>query len=333
MAHFYFDSSLLLHSLTLLTSLNIIIKELLCKERRMLNMDVNRYKEIQKVQLIVIVLNILTSISKLLIGILINSVSMTADGFHSMADGLNNVAGMIGVYFAFQPVDEKHPYGHRKFETMTTLLISGLLLATAFGLLKGAYARIVNPVTPTVTTSSFIVMIFSIIVNIGVTTYERKKGKELHSDFLVSDATHTLSDVFVSISVLGTLFAIKIGYPWVDTVVSVAISILIAKSAYDIIKNSTNVLCDAIAINANDISNVIVEEFNEVYSCHKIRSRGRSDDIHLELHVVADNEMTLESAHRLVHNIENVLKSRFPGVSDVNVHVDPLDYYLGKFNG
>lgn len=245
-------------------------------------MEVRRYREIQKVQLIVIVLNILTSISKLLIGILINSISMTADGFHSMVDGLNNVAGMIGVYYAFQPVDEKHPYGHRKFETMTTLLIRGLLLATSLSLLKGAYGRIINPVIPTVTTSSFIVMIFSIIVNICVTTYEKKKGKKLQSDFLISDATHTLSDVF--------------------------------------------------ALNPNDISNVVVGEFNEVHSCHKVRSRRRSDDIHLDLHVVADNEMTLESAHRLVHNIENFLKLRFPGVSDVNVHVDPPEYYLRKIN-
>lgn len=295
-------------------------------------MEVIRYKEIQKVQLIVIVLNILTSISKLLIGTIINSVSMTADGFHSMADGLNNVVGMIGVYFAFRPVDEKHPYGHRKFETMTTLLISGLLLITSFSLLRGAYGRIINPEIPTVTTSSFIVMIFSIIVNIGVTTYERKKGKELQSDFLISDATHTLSDVFVSLSVLGTLFAIKIGYPWVDTIVSIAIAIIIAKSAIDIIKNSANILCDAIALNPNDISTVVIDEFNEVHSCHKIRSRGRTDDIHLDLHVVADNDLTLEKTHSLIHNIENLIKSRFPGVTDVNVHVDPLSYYINKTN-
>lgn len=288
-------------------------------------MDETRYKKIQKIQLIVILLNIATSISKLIIGTITKSVSITADGFHSMADGLNNVVGMIGVYFAFQPVDEKHPYGHRKFETLATLFISGLLIITSISLLKGAYGRFNNPVIPTVTKSSFLVMLFSIFVNIGVTTFEKKKGMALQSDFLISDATHTLSDVFVSISVMATLIAIKTGYPWLDTLVSVFIAILIAKAAYDIIKNGVNVLCDAIVLDPNDISNVVCE-FSEIHSCHKIRSRGCSDDIHLDLHVVASNDMTLEKAHVLVHKIDSLLKSRFPGVTDVNVHVDPHSY-------
>lgn len=292
-------------------------------------MEITRYKQIQGVQLIVILLNMVTSISKLLIGVFINSVSVTADGLHSMADGLNNIVGMIGVYFAFQPIDEKHPYGHRKFETLTTLFISGLLIVTSIGLLKGVYNRIINPIVPTVNSISFVIMLFSIIINIGITKFERKKGVILQSDFLISDATHTLSDVFVSISVMGTLLAIKLGFPWVDILVSILISILIAKAAIDILKNGANILCDARVLDPNQISN-IVYEFDEVLSCHKIRSRGCADDIHLDLHVVVGDDLTLEKAHSLIHSIDDLLKSRLQGVTDVNVHVDPLNYYKKK---
>ena len=288
-------------------------------------MEVIRYKKIQQVQLVVILLNILVSISKLLIGFLSNSVSMTADGLHSMTDGLNNIVGIVGVYFAFQPIDDKHPYGHRKFETMTTLFIGGLLIFTSFSVLKGAYNRIINPVVPSVSSISFIVMLFTIIINICVTTYEKNRGKALKSDFLLSDATHTFSDVFVSISVMGTLFAIKLGHSWIDTLVSVFIAILIAKAAFDIIKNGADVLCDAVVVDAEQISNIVCE-FKEVYSCHKIRSRGCADDIHIDLHVVAKNDMSLEKAHSLVHNIDKLIKSSIPGVTDVNVHVDPPSY-------
>lgn len=291
----------------------------------MIAIEINRYKQIQHVQLIVIILNIAVSISKLIVGFIINSVSMTADGLHSMADGLNNVVGMIGVYFAFQPIDDKHPYGHRKFETMTTLFIGGLLIITSLSVLKGAYNRFINPVVPSVTSLSFIIMLFTIIVNIFVTIYEKNRGKLYKSDFLISDATHTLSDVFVSISVLGTLIAIKLGYPWVDTIISIFIAFLIIKAAIDIIKNGTNVLCDAVVLDPDDISKVVCE-FNEVYSCHKIRSRGCADDIHLDLHVVVSDNMTLEGAHSLVHNIDCFVKLRFPGVTDVNIHVDPMEY-------
>lgn len=292
-------------------------------------MVISKYKQIQNVQLVVIVLNIAASVSKLLAGFLSGSVSMIADGLHSMADGLNNVVGMIGVYFAFKPIDEKHPYGHRKFETMTTLFIGALLFITSISVIKGAYSRFLNPVSPTVTIVSFVVMTVSILINIFVTVFEKKRGVELKSDFLVSDATHTLSDVFVSISVMGTLFAVRFGFPWVDTAISLIIAIIIAKAAYDVIKNGTNVLVDTVVLDPEDISQVVCE-FEDVYSCHKIRSRGCADDIHLDLHVVARNGMTLERAHNMVHNIENLLICRFPGVTDVNIHVDPLDYYLNK---
>lgn len=293
--------------------------------------EIARYKKIQFVQLIIIILNLAVSISKIIIGYIIRSVSMTADGLHSMADGLNNVVGMIGIYFAFQPIDEKHPYGHRKFETMTTLFIAVLLILTAYSVLKGAYDRIINPVAPTVNTLSFLVMIFTIIINIFVNRFEKKQGKILKSEFLLSDAKHTLSDVFVSISVMGTLLATKFGYLWVDIVVSIFIAILILRAALDIIKSSANVLCDAVALDPEDISDFVCE-FDDVYSCHKIRSRGLTDDIHLDLHVVAKEGLSLDAAHLLIHNIDNALKKKFPGVTDVNVHVDPYKYYVNKTN-
>ena len=293
--------------------------------------EIARYKKIQFVQLIIIILNLAVSISKIIIVYIIRSVSMTADGLHSMADGLNNVVGMIGIYFAFQPIDEKHPYGHRKFETMTTLFIAVLLILTAYSVLKGAYDRIIDPVAPTVNTLSFLVMIFTIIINIFVNRFEKKQGKILKSEFLLSDAKHTLSDVFVSISVMGTLLATKFGYLWVDIVVSIFIAILILRAALDIIKSSANVLCDAVALDPEDIFDFVCE-FDDVYSCHKIRSRGLTDDIHLDLHVVAKEGLSLDAAHLLIHNIDNALKKKFPGVTDVNVHVDPYKYYVNKTN-
>ncbi len=288
-----------------------------------------RYKEIQKVHIVILLINTLTCISKLVVGYFTNSASITADGFHSMTDGLNNIVGMVGAYFAFQPVDEKHPYGHRKFETMTTLFISGLLLLTSLSLLKGAYNRLLNPVTPTVTAMSFIVMLITIIVNIFITIYEKRKGIALKSDFLVMDATHTLSDVFVSFTVMITLFTIKLGFPWIDIIISVFIALIIGKAGLDIINNVTNVLCDAVAIDPVDISNFVCQ-FEEIYSCHKVRSRGRDDDIHVDLHVVTESDLTLEKSHLLVHRIDNAIRLKFPGVTDVNVHVDPLEYYLSK---
>lgn len=285
-------------------------------------MDKLRYRKIQMVQLIIILLNAAVAIAKLIYGNLSKSAAMTADGLHSLTDGFNNVVGMVGIYFAFRPQDNKHPYGHRKFETMATLLIGGLLIALSFNLLKGAYMRIGNPVIPMVNTDSFIVLIITVIINIFVTVYEKKKGKELQSEFLLSDATHTLSDVFISVSVIGTLAAIKSGILWADTLISVVIAGFIIKAAIGIIVKGTNVLCDAVVLEPEKIS-AIVCGFEGVSTCHKIRSRGQEDDMHIDLHVIARCKMELETADSMIHSIENAIKLAYPGVTDVTIHMDP----------
>lgn len=249
---------------------------------------------------------------------------MTADGYHSVTDALNNVVGMVGVFFAFQPKDKKHPYGHKKFETMTSLFIGGVLIALAFNLLQGAVTRILTPQVPNVSFASLIVMILTALVNVFVAFYEKKNGRLLNSDFLVADATHTFSDVFVSISVIGTLIAVKLGLFWTDTVVSALIALLILKAAFDIIKNCSNVLCDAMVLDPSKI-NEIVCGFDKVFSCHEIRSHGRFDDIQVDLHVVASQSLNLAEVHNLTHEIEKAIIGVFPGVTFVAVHVEPIE--------
>jgi cation diffusion facilitator family transporter len=166
-------------------------------------------------------------------------------------------------------------------------------------------------------------MIFTVAINIVVNIYEKRKGKELKSDFLLSDATHTLSDVFVSFSVIGTLLAVKLGYIWVDTAVSVGIAVLICRAGVEIIKKGTDILCDAVVIDPKKISEVACG-FGEVASCHAVRSHGLSDDAHIDLHITVRREsMNLDEVHRLVHSIESSIKSAYPGVADVSIHVDP----------
>ena len=123
---------------------------------------------------------------------------MTADGFHSLTDGTSNIIGIIGIGFALKPRDEDHPYGHKKFETLAGLGIAMMLFFVSIDIIKGAFAKFFNPVTPNVTVESIIALVVTLIINIFVSTYENKKGKELNSDILIADSMHTRSDIFVS---------------------------------------------------------------------------------------------------------------------------------------
>ncbi|HBG79082.1 MAG TPA: cation transporter [Phycisphaerales bacterium] len=281
------------------------------------------YRQIQKVLLIVLALNWLVAAAKMIYGLISHSASMTADGFHSLADGTSNVIGLIGIYYCSQPKDEDHPYGHKKYETLFALGIAAMLLFVAFNLGKQGIFRFHHPVTPQVDMVSFAVMLITIAVNFTVMIYEYRSGKRLGSDILVVDSMHTKSDIFTSISVLAALIGVKLGYPIVDPIVAILISLFIFRSAFLIIKEESGILCDACAIADTKKIEDIVLAIPSVGRCHKIRTRGRMDDIHLDLHVQIDGNITLNQSHQLSHKIQAEIIKALPQITDVLVHLEP----------
>ena len=197
--------------------------------------DIKRTKEINKVLWIILGLNFAVAIMKLIVGYAISSASMVADGFHSFSDGSSNIVGLVGTAIAAKPADKSHPYGHKKFETFTAIGIALLLFLVSSNIIKSGIQKLQNPVVPRVDIYSFIVMIVTMLINIFVIVYETNQGKKLHSDILVSDAIHTKTDVYVSLSVILSLIAVKLGYPILDPIISFIISIAIIKAAIEIL--------------------------------------------------------------------------------------------------
>ena len=252
---------------------------------------------------------------------------MTADGFHSLSDGASNIISLIGIHFASQPRDSDHPYGHKKYETFFSLGIAGLLCIVSFQVLLEGIRRILKPVIPQIDLAGFIIMVLTMIINILVMNYEYKKGKVLQSDILVSDSKHTKADILTSFSVIITLFAIKSGYYIFDPFATIIISLFIAYSAFQIARESSKVLCDAAAIVDTKRIVDIVLSIKGIGSCHKIRSRGRPDDIHLDLHVQVNPNMHMDEAHKISYAIEEAIKKDIPQVTDVVVHMEPKEKF------
>lgn len=283
-----------------------------------------RYLKIRRVLIFVLFLNWGVAAAKLLYGWLTRSASMTADGFHSFSDGSSNIIGLIGIWIASRPIDETHPYGHKKYETLTSIGISILLFLVCFNVVREAILRLLHPVIPQVSVSSFLVMGVTLAINIGVMIYENRVGIALKSDILISDALHTRADILTSSSVIVTLIAIKWGYPILDPIASLVIGGFIGYAGVDILKESSRVLSDGVAIPIDAIEKVVLS-IRGVKECHQIRSRGRGDDIHIDLHVLVDPEMDVHRAHHLSYAIENKMKRDFRGVTDVVVHMEPLE--------
>ena len=283
------------------------------------------YRKIRITLLVILVLNWAVAAAKIIYGLLTRCESMTADGFHSLSDGASNIVGLIGIHFACQPIDKDHPYGHKKYETFFSLGIAVLLFILAFNLARGSIMRLNNPDLARVDITSFIIMLATMAVNILVMNYERKKGKLLQSDILISDAMHTRGDIFTSFSVLISLILIKAGFSMVDHIVTFIISLFIAHAGYEIIKQGQAVLCDTAAFLDDHKIKDIVLKISGVRACHKIRSRGRIDDIYIDLHVQVDPDMHIDNAHRISYRIEETIKSEIPGITDVVVHMEPKE--------
>ncbi len=283
-----------------------------------------RLKKVRQVLLYTLLLNIAVAAAKIIYGYAIGSVSMLSDGIHSFADGASNIIGLIGTWVASQPPDESHPYGHRKFETLSTIAIAVLIFGAGAEILRKSYERLQTPSGIEVTYVSFMIMAITLTVNIGVMLYEAKKGRELKSDFLIADSIHTKTDILISISVVISLMAAKLGYPVVDVAAALIITVFIVKMGISILKSAAAVLTDTARINPDEIKE-LAGRIEGVIECHEIRTRGNEDHVCIDLHCLVDPETTTKASHDIAHAVEEAIKKRFPVVVDVVVHIEPYE--------
>jgi len=282
------------------------------------------YKRIRQILIFILALNWAVALAKIFYGLFTRCESMAADGFHSLSDGASNIVGLFGIHFACQPVDKEHPYGHKKYETLSSLGIAALLFLLAFNLVKGSIQRLHGPDIAQVDITSFSVMIVTMVINFWVMNYERKKGEALKSDILASDSMHTKADIFTSASVIISLVLIKLGFPIIDHITTIIIALFIAHAGWDIVKKSQAVLCDTAILEDKKIVDIVLG-VKGVKTCHKIRTRGRPDDIHVDLHVQVSADMHIDNAHKVSYAIEEAIKKSIPEVTDVVVHMEPKE--------
>jgi cation diffusion facilitator family transporter len=281
-----------------------------------------RLQNIRRILLWVLLLNVCVASAKWVYGVITQSLGMQADGLHSFFDGLSNVVGLLGLWLASPLPDANHPYGHKKFETLTAGAIGGFLVMTCLYLLWKAYHSWTMELSPQVTTMSFVIMLTTLGINILVTYWERKKGKELKSDILTADSYHTASDILTSVSVLAGLFAVQAGYPLIDPVVAIVIAGVIAWTATIVLKDVLLSLTDQIRIDPQDIRTAVMT-IPGILDCHEIRTRGLTNHVFIDLSIHVEPAWTVEQAHGLATEVEDFLLTHFESIEDAVVHIEP----------
>lgn len=287
-------------------------------------------KAVNKTQLIFIqifAVNLCISLAKLICGFMTNTLSMVADGFHSLLDTIANLVGIAGLTASLKPPDKEHPYGHKKFEALAAIAISFMMFTASLHVFTEVLDRYLEPSGkhPHVGLLSYLIIIGSMIVSYFVHRYEHDQAHKLDSALLEADAKHTLSDVLTSVAVLAALVGAHFKLYFVDAVASLGVVYFILKGGYEIIISHMGPLVDAAVHDPKMIAELALEAPG-VIGVHKVRSRGAKDHSFVDLHIEVSGDISVKEGHKIAKHVEQTLKERLQGLIEVSVHLDePVD--------
>jgi cation diffusion facilitator family transporter len=282
-----------------------------------------RYTEVSRVLMRVLAINVLAALAKIGLGYSTGAISILSDGFHSLTDAASNVVGLIGVKAAERPPDEDHPYGHRKYETVAAAAVTVFLLLVMIEVLRNAFNHLTGRAAPhAISAASFVVMVATVAVNLVVIAYESREARRLESEVLLADATQTRGDAWTSLTVLAALIGTRLGVPILDPLAALVVAGFIGYAGFQIAQATTGILSDRIVIDDADLQRVVMA-VSGVLGCHRIRTRGSSDHVFLDLHVWLPAEMRLSEAHAISHLVKDRLMTRYPQIADAVIHSEP----------
>lgn len=288
-------------------------------------MNYDNRPTVQKILIITLLLNLFVMFIKFGVGILTGSLSLIADALHSVTDSANNVLGLISSHLSSPLADRKYPYGHQKFEALGALGIAGFLGIVCFEIIQGAIERIIHGSQPVnISPTQLWILLIVLGINIFVAFYERSVGKRVGSPILIADAKHTMSDIWVTITVIAGLIGVWLGYQWLDIVLAFPVAILVFSSAWSVLKDNLPWLVDEMAIAPEDIQTIVLS-VPGVINCHDIASRGvLGRQAFIEMHLIVDAQ-DVETAHHITEEVESRLEKRFRPVR-ILIHVEPATY-------
>lgn len=291
-----------------------------------------REKEIYRVTLVGFVVNLILSAAKLAAGILGRSGAMVADAIHSFSDMATDIVVIVFARISSKPKDDGHDYGHGKYETLATIIISLALAAVGIGILSssiGSIRTILEGGTlPRPGAVALVAAVVSIVAKEILYRYTVCVGRRIDSPSVIANAWHHRSD---ALSSLGTLAGIGCAYflgeKWriADPIAALLVAVFIFKIALDLIRTGLGELLEkSLPADVEQEILSIVTANPEIRSPHNLRTRRIGASIAIEVHVRVDGAMSVAHSHALTVDIEHRLRARFGAGTMIAIHVEPL---------
>lgn len=297
-------------------------------ENEVLNSQSSK-KIIMRVSNISIVVNVLLSAIKFVVGVIANSGAMISDAIHSVSDVFSTIIVMIGANAAAKDPDQEHPYGHDRMECIAAIVLAIVLFITGIGvgitgvkkIFGGNYGDLAVPGA-----LALVAAVISIVVKEGMFWYTRFYGKKVDSTALLADAWHHRSDALSSVGSFIGILGARLGFPICDPLASVVICLFIVKAAYNICKEAFDKMVDKSCDDETErkMSDLIKSQ-EGVISLDLLMTRMFGSKLYVDVEIGADENTPLRDSHEIAENVHNAIEANFPKVKHCMVHVNPVE--------
>lgn len=291
----------------------------------------SRTNKITFVTLVGSVVNAALTAFKIVAGIIGHSAAMVADGVHSLSDLLSDVVVLVFVRISGKGRDKNHDYGHGRFETFATLIISLMLLVVGANLMSSGIVSIKKILGGESVEAPGMIALWAALLSIVskelLYRYTAVQGRKLDSPMMVANAWHHRSDALSSVgSLLGIGGAILLGDkfvildPLAGCVISIFIIVMAVRMSIPAIKELLDVslpdeMEDEIERTAKGVPGVV--------DLHELKTRREGPGIVLEGHLVLHSDISLEQAHSISKQVERALRDRFGDSTQISLHLEP----------
>ncbi len=262
---------------------------------------------------------------KLLAWWMTGSVALFSDALESIVNVAAAVAALIAVYYAAQPADERHPYGHHKAEFFSAVLEGAMIIVAALVIFHEAWQAYQNPRPLDAPVEGLLVNWSASVVNGFWCWMLISRGRKLRSPALVADGKHLLSDVVSSVGVtFGVLLAIVTGWHVLDPLLAGLVALNILWSGWKVMSQSLSGLMDE-AVPEDTLTSIraiISDKATGAIEAHDLRTRHAGPVTFIEFHLVVDGQTTVSDAHDICDRTEAAIKKEVPDAR-VTIHVEP----------
>ncbi len=284
-------------------------------------------KAAKRTSIVGAVVNLTLTAVKGVIGALTGSQALIADAVHSASDLLTDIIAFVAVQLGREDADEGHPYGHGKFETFGTLILSVLLALVASGIIINVVDDFLHGTPQKLTDLALIAAGLSILLNEGLFRYALHEGTKVNSKPIIANAWHHRADGLSSIAVFVGIGLNMLGFVYGDYIAAAIVAIMLFKISYGFGHDAFNELVDA-AVPKKQQQRMLtaIKNSEGVLDCHMLRARHIGGDIMVDVHVDVDPRISVSEGHHIAELVEFNINKEIPNAIDITVHIDPAKH-------